>query len=61
MTAITMSLPFSESSILTKKALIDVKVWRGELQCDQIGLIIALWATFLSQWQQLFCPNCTHC
>ena len=25
-------------------------------QCDQI----ALWATFQSQWQQLFCPNCFH-
>ena len=24
-------------------------------QCDQIGRVIALWATFL--WQQLFCPN----
>ena len=28
------------------------------LQCDQIGQFIALWATFQSLWQQLFCPNC---
>ena len=27
-------------------------------QCDQIGRIIAHWATFLSLWQQLFSPNC---
>ena len=27
-------------------------------QCDRIGRFIALWATFLSLWQQLFCPNC---
>ena len=27
------------------------------LQCDQIGRFIALWATFQSMWQQLFCPN----
>ena len=26
-------------------------------QCDQIGRFIALWATFLSLSQQLFCPN----
>ena len=25
-------------------------------QCDQIGRFIALWATFLSLWQQLFTP-----
>ena len=29
-------------------------------QCDQIGLIIELWATFQSMWQQLFCPNHPH-
>ena len=28
------------------------------LQCDQIERLIVLWATFLSLWQQLFCPNC---
>ena len=27
-------------------------------QCDQIGQFIALWATFLSLWQQLLSPNC---
>ena len=30
------------------------------IQCDQIGRFITLWATFQSQWQQLFCPNCQH-
>ena len=30
-------------------------------ECAQIGRFIALWATFQSRWQQLFCPNCTHC
>ena len=29
-------------------------------QCDQIGRFIALWATFQSLWQQLFCPNHPH-
>ena len=29
-------------------------------QCDQIWRFIALWATFQSHWQQLFCPNCPH-
>ena len=29
-------------------------------QCDQIGRFIALWATFQSLWQQLFCPNRPH-
>ena len=29
-------------------------------QCDQIGRFIALWATFQSLWQQLFCPNNPH-
>ena len=27
-------------------------------QCDQFGRFIALWATFESLWQKLFCPNC---
>ena len=26
-------------------------------QCDQVGRFIALWATFLSLWKQLFFPN----
>ena len=26
-------------------------------QCDQILQFIALWASFQSQWQQLFCPK----
>ena len=30
------------------------------LQRDQIGRFIALWASFQSLWQQLFCPNCPH-
>ena len=30
-------------------------------QCEQIGRFIALWATFQSRWQQLFCLNCPHC
>ena len=30
------------------------------LQCDQIGRFNALWVTFQSLWQQLFCPNCLH-
>ena len=29
-------------------------------QCDQIGRFIALWATFQSLLQQLFCPNRPH-
>ena len=29
-------------------------------QCDQIERFIALWATFQSLWQQLFCPNWPH-
>ena len=29
-------------------------------QSDQIGRFIALWATFRSLWQQLFCPNRPH-
>ena len=29
-------------------------------QCDQIGQFNALWVTFQSLWQQLFCPNCLH-
>ena len=29
-------------------------------QGDQIGRFITLWATFQSQWQQLFCPNFQH-
>ena len=29
-------------------------------QCDQIGQFIALWATFQSLWQQLFCSNSLH-
>ena len=27
----------------------------------QIGRFIAFWATFQSQWQQLFCQNRQHC
>ena len=30
-----------------------IKCW----QCDQIGRFIGLWATFISLWQQLICPN----
>ena len=30
------------------------------LQCDQIEQFIALWVTFQSLWQQLFCPNCPY-
>ena len=29
-------------------------------QYDQILLFIVLWATFLSLWQQLICPNLPH-
>ena len=29
-------------------------------QCDQIGRLIGLWATFLSLWLQLVCPNLSH-
>ena len=32
----------------------------GLQQCDQIGQFLALWATFQSRWQKLFCPNCPH-
>ena len=32
----------------------------GGAQCDQIGRFISLWATFQSQWQQFYCPNCPH-
>ena len=31
-----------------------------DVQSDQIGRFIALWATFQSLWQQLFCPNFPH-
>ena len=30
------------------------------VQCDQIGRFLGLWATFLSLWQQLVCPNLPH-
>ena len=30
------------------------------VQCDQIGRFIALWSTFQSLRQQLFCPSCPH-
>ena len=30
-------------------------------QCDQIGRLIGLWATFQGLWQQLICPNLPHC
>ena len=30
------------------------------IQCDKFGQFIALWATFQSLRQQLFCPNCAH-
>ena len=29
-------------------------------QCDQIGRLIGLWATFQSLWYQLICPNLPH-
>ena len=29
-------------------------------QCDQIGRFFGLWATFLSVWQKLICPNLPH-
>ena len=32
-------------------------IGRCPMQRDLIGRFIALWATFLSLWQQLFCPN----
>ena len=28
-----------------------------QIQCDQIGRFIQLWATFQSLWQKLICPN----
>ena len=39
---------------------LDIASWLVDSQCDQIGRFIALWPTFQSQWQQLFCPNCPH-
>ena len=33
----------------------------SQVQCDQIGQFIGLWATIQSWWPQLFCPNCPHC
>ena len=33
-------------------------IGRCPMQRDLIGRFIALWATFLSLWQQLFCPIC---
>ena len=33
---------------------------RDQTQCDQVGRFIALWATFQSLQQQLFCPNHPH-
>ena len=41
---------------ISRHALAHCKL--DQVQCDQIGPFIALWATFLSLWQQLFCPNC---
>ena len=32
----------------------------NDIQCDQIGRIIKLWATFKSLLQQLICPNLPH-
>ena len=29
-------------------------------QCDQIGQLIGLWATFQSLWKQLICSNLQH-
>ena len=29
-------------------------------QCDQIGQLIALWATIQSRWQKFICPNLLH-
>ena len=42
----------------SQRKLEDQKV--SELQCDQIGQFIGLWATFQSLWQQLICPNLQH-
>ena len=38
---------------------IDKLIMPSSLQCDQIVRFIALWATFQSLWQLLFCPK-TH-
>ena len=35
-------------------------IFRADIQCDQIGRFITLWANFQSMWQQLFGPNCSH-
>ena len=35
-------------------------IFMHAVQCDQIGVLIALWATFQSLWNQLFCQNCPH-
>ena len=32
----------------------------GGEQCDQIGHFIGLWASFLSFWKPLICPNLPH-
>ena len=37
-----------------------LKIVITQVHCDQIGRLIALWATFLSLWQQFFCPKCPH-
>ena len=34
-----------------------IQLKHPSIQCDQIGRFIALWATFQSLLQQLFCPN----
>ena len=34
--------------------------WKVASQCDQSEQFIGLWATFLSIWQQLICPNLPH-
>ena len=36
------------------------RVLAPQVQCDQIGRFIGLWATFESLWQQLICPNLLH-
>ena len=38
----------------------EVYDYDGCSQCDQIGRFIALWATFQSLWQKLYCHNLLH-
>ena len=55
----SQNITLSTSNWFTIGSLI-IGMVKGQNQCDQIGRFIALWATFLSLWQQLFWPSCPY-